>query len=55
MLIINPIGDKDLAIVNAVGDLNISPMILLMPIAKNIAKDSQADGTCINIILNEIP
>tara|TARA_B100001027_G_scaffold124606_1_gene86059 strand:+ start:226 stop:363 length:138 start_codon:yes stop_codon:yes gene_type:complete len=45
MLIINPVGDKDLAIVNAVGDLKISPMILLIPIAKNIAKDSQAAGT----------
>jgi hypothetical protein len=55
MLMINPIGDKDLAIVNAVGDLKIRPMILLIPIAKNIAKDSQAVGTWINMILKEIP
>ena len=55
MLIINPIGDKDLATVNAVGDLNIKPTILLIPITKKIANDSQAVGTWINIILNEIP
>ena len=55
MLIINPIGDKDLATVNAVGDLNIKPMILLIPIARKIANDNQAVGTWINIILNEIP
>ena len=55
MLIINPIGDKDLATVNAVGDLNIKPMILLIPITRKIANDNQAVGTCINIILNEIP
>ena len=54
-LIINPIGDKDLAIVNAVGDLKMRPMILLIPIARNIAKDSQAAGTWINMILKEIP
>tara|TARA_B100000683_G_C11998953_1_gene352992 strand:+ start:126 stop:317 length:192 start_codon:yes stop_codon:yes gene_type:complete len=55
MLIINPIGDKDLDTVNAVGDLNIKPIILLTPIAKKIANDSQAVGTWINMILNEIP
>ena len=55
MLIINPIGDKDLATVNAVGDLNIKPMILVTPIVKKIANDSQAAGTWINIILNEMP
>ena len=37
-LIINPIGDRDLDMVNEVGDLNISPMILLQPIDKNINK-----------------
>ena len=55
MLIINPIGDKDLAIVKEVGDLNIRPIMLLIPIEKNIVKDSQAAGTWINIILNDIP
>tara|TARA_Y100001978_G_C23513069_1_gene346567 strand:+ start:307 stop:474 length:168 start_codon:yes stop_codon:yes gene_type:complete len=55
MLIINPIGDKDLDTVNAVGDLNIKPIILLTPIAKKIANDSHAVGTWINMILNEIP
>ena len=55
MLIINPIGERDLEIVNEVGDLNIRPIILLIPIEKKINKDSQAVGTCINIILKEIP
>ena len=55
MLITNPIGDKDLAMIKPVGDLKISPIILQIPINKNIAKDSQAAGTWINIILNEIP
>ena len=55
MLIIKPIGDNDLATVNAVGDLNIKPMILLIPMTRKIANDNQAVGTWINIILNEIP
>ena len=55
MLIIKPIGDNDLATVNAVGDLNIKPMILLIHIIRKIASDNQAVGTWINIILNEIP
>ena len=55
MLIINPIGDKDLATVNAVGDLNIKPMILQTPITRKIVNDNHAVGTWINIILNEIP
>lgn len=42
---INPIGESDLDIVKDVGDLNISPIILLIPIEKNIIKDSQAAGT----------
>jgi hypothetical protein len=55
MLIINPIGDNDLEIVNDVGDLNTRPMMLLMPIEKKINRDNQAAGTWINIILKEIP
>ena len=55
MLIINPIGDKDLATVNAVGDLNIKPLILLVPMTRKIPNDNQAVGTWINIILKEIP
>jgi len=42
---INPTGERDLDIVNEVGDLNIRPIILLIPIEKNIIKDSQAAGT----------
>ena len=42
---INPTGESDLDIVKDVGDLNMRPMILLMPIEKNIIKDSQAAGT----------
>tara|TARA_B100000123_G_scaffold254988_1_gene217087 strand:+ start:791 stop:922 length:132 start_codon:yes stop_codon:yes gene_type:complete len=42
---INPMGERDLDIVNEVGDLNTSPIILLTPIEKNIIKDSQAAGT----------
>ena len=45
MLMINPTGERDLDIVNEVGDLNMRPIILLMPIEKNIIKDSQAAGT----------
>ena len=45
ILMINPIGESDLDIVKDVGDLNISPIILLIPIEKNIIKDSQAAGT----------
>ena len=45
MLMINPIGERDLDIVNEVGDLNTRPIILLIPIEKNIIKDSQAAGT----------
>jgi hypothetical protein len=45
MLMINPTGERDLEIVNEVGDLNIRPIILLIPIEKNIIKDSQAAGT----------
>jgi hypothetical protein len=42
---INPIGESDLDIVKDVGDLKIRPIILLIPIEKNIIKDSQAAGT----------
>tara|TARA_A200000113_G_C8673753_1_gene293192 strand:- start:12 stop:143 length:132 start_codon:yes stop_codon:yes gene_type:complete len=42
---INPMGERDLDIVNEVGDLNIRPIILLIPIEKNIIKESQAAGT----------
>ena len=42
---INPIGESALDIVKDVGDLNIRPMILLIPIEKNIIKDNQAAGT----------
>jgi hypothetical protein len=55
MLIINPMGDNDLEIVKDVGDLNTRPMMLLMPMEKNINRDNQAAGTWINIILKEIP
>ena len=34
MLMINPIGERDLDIVKDVGDLNIRPIILLIPIEK---------------------
>tara|TARA_B100000609_G_scaffold58442_1_gene45628 strand:+ start:116 stop:277 length:162 start_codon:yes stop_codon:yes gene_type:complete len=44
-LIINPIGESALDIVNEVGDLNTRPIILLIPIEKKINKDSQAVGT----------
>lgn len=54
-LIISPIGDRDLAMVNDVGDLKIKPIILLIPMIKNIPSDNQAVGTCINIILKDIP
>ena len=54
-LIISPIGDRDLAMVNEVGDLKIKPIILLIPMIKNILSDNQAVGTCINIILKDIP
>tara|TARA_Y100000996_G_C22131748_1_gene482526 strand:+ start:329 stop:508 length:180 start_codon:yes stop_codon:yes gene_type:complete len=54
-LIISPIGDRDLAMVNDVGDLKIKPIILLIPMIKNIPRDNQAVGTCINIILKDIP
>ena len=52
---INPMGERDLDIVNEVGDLNTRPMILLIPIEKKISKDNQAAGTWTNIILKEIP
>jgi hypothetical protein len=45
MLIIRPIGEIALEIVNAVGDLNTRPIILLIPIVENISKESQAAGT----------
>lgn len=41
--------------VNDVGDLKIKPIILLIPMIKNILRDNQAVGTCINIILKDIP
>ena len=55
MLIIRPIGEIALEIVNAEWDLNTRPIILLIPIVENISKDSQAAGTWINIILKETP
>ena len=45
MLIISPMGDNALDMVNDVGDLNIRPIILLTPIVKKINSDSQAVGT----------
>tara|TARA_B100000902_G_scaffold127155_1_gene126650 strand:+ start:11856 stop:12017 length:162 start_codon:yes stop_codon:yes gene_type:complete len=52
---IKPIGDNALEIVKDVGDLNTRPIILLTPIIENKSKDNQAAGTCMNIILKEIP
>ena len=52
---INPIGEIILASMNANGNLNTSPIIEHMPITAKKLNESQAEGTCRKMILNDIP
>ena len=48
---------KEQAVIREIDEelnLKIKPIILLIPMIKNILRDSQAVGTCINIILKDI-